>query len=110
MTQVSIRSNSPEQTGSSVTVARRLELARPLLRPAFYHNFLFGVELDGVAPLAMHDSQETVLPTAEWKVGHRCGHSDVDTNIPRLDLVAELAGGRSAAGKDRGCIAIKTFR
>ena len=74
-----------------------LKLARPLLRPSFDHDFLFGVELDCIAPLAMHNSQEAVLPTAEWKVGHWRGHADVDTNIAGLHLVTEFACGRAAA-------------
>src|SRR5205807_6858582 len=84
------------------------KLARPLLRPSFDYNFLFGVELDRVAPLAMHNSEETFLPTAERKVGHWCSHPDVDANIAGLHFVTEFARRRAAAREDRGSVTVET--
>src|SRR6185503_13877314 len=70
-----------------------LELARPLLWPPFDHDFLFGVELDSVATLAMHHSEETVLPATEGEVGHRCSDADVDSDVTSLYFIAKFARG-----------------
>src|SRR5947209_5771093 len=43
------------------SVARFLELAAVLLRPALDDNFLIGIELDRVAPLSMEVSEEAIF-------------------------------------------------
>ena len=67
-----------------------------LFGPAFDYDFLVGVELDGVAALAVEIAEEAVLPSAEGEVGHGRGDSDVDADISRRSFVAEAARGRSA--------------
>src|SRR3954466_1929738 len=77
------------------------ELARPLFGPALDDDFLFCVELDRVAPLAMQDAEEAVFPSAEWEVSHRRGDPDVHADVPRRSFVAELAC-CGAAGREDG--------
>jgi len=85
---------------------RSLELAAVLLGPAFDYDFLVGVELDGVPALAMEIAEETVLPSAEGKVGHGRRDSDVDTDVAGGSFVAEAARRRSARRKKRCLIAV----
>src|SRR5215467_3444567 len=76
-----------------------LELPTMLFGPALDHNFLVGVELDRIATLSMQIAEEAVLPSAEWKIRHRRGNSDIDPNVAGWSLVAEPSGRRSARGK-----------
>src|SRR5262249_1151712 len=68
---------------------RTLEFARVFLRPALDYDFLFSIELDCIAALPVHDSEETVLPSAEREVGHRRSDSNVNTNVSGWSFVAE---------------------
>src|SRR5579863_9835945 len=77
-----------------------------LLGPALDHYFLVGVELDSVAALAVEIAEETVLPSAEWKISHGCGDPDVDADVAGGRLVAEAARGRAARGKQRRLVAV----
>ena len=79
-----MRSPSPQRSG-------RLELARPLARPAFHDDFFVGEELDGIAALRVHDAEEAAFPAGEREVGHGCGDADVDADVAGGDGVAELA-------------------
>src|ERR1039458_9526859 len=83
-----------------------LELAAVLFGPAFDDNFLVGVELDGVAALAVEIAEKTILPSAEREVSHGRGDADVDADISRGRFVAEAARGRSARRKERRLIAV----
>src|ERR1700692_706930 len=83
-----------------------LELARMFFGPAFDYDFFVGVELDGVAALAVEVAEETVLPSAEGEVGHGRGDSDVDADVAGGRFVAEAARGRSARGEERRLIAV----
>src|SRR5579862_2261709 len=67
------------------------ELARVFARPAFDDHFLFGVELNSIATLSMHDAEEAVLPSAEWEIGHRSGNANVDADVSGWSFIAELA-------------------
>src|SRR4030095_7618892 len=58
-----------------------LELARVLLGPAFDDNFLFRIELNRVAALAVHDAEKAVFPSAEWEICHRRCDPNVDADI-----------------------------
>src|SRR5947209_1831024 len=83
-----------------------LKLARPLFGPALDDDFLFCVELDGIASLSVEDAEETVFPSAEWEVGHWGRDSDVHSDIPRRSFVAELARCGTARRKDGGSVAV----
>src|ERR1017187_9760537 len=83
-----------------------LELAAVLFGPAFDDDFLVGVELDGVAALAVEIAEETILPSAEREVSHRRGDSDVDADVARGRFVAEAARGGPARRKERRLIAV----
>src|SRR5882724_2727461 len=86
-----------------------LELAAVFFRPALDYHLFLSIELDGVTPLAMHDTEETVFPAAEGEVGHGSGHADVDTDVPGRGLVAEAAGCRTA-GREERCLVAKGAR
>src|SRR3954466_15632381 len=79
-----------------------LELARPLFGPALDDDFLFCVELDRVASLAVQDAEEAVFPSAEREVRHWGGDSDVHADISGRSFVAELAR-CGAPGRKDGC-------
>src|SRR5260370_23664439 len=83
-----------------------LEFPAVLFGPAFDYYFLVGVELDGIAALAVEIAEEAVLPSAEGEVGHGCGDPDVDADVSRGRFVAEAARGRSARGEERCVISI----
>src|ERR1700691_3733943 len=76
------------------------------LRPTFHYYFFVGVELDGVAALAVEIAEEAVLPSAEGEVGHGRGDSNVDANVSRRGFVAEAASGRSAGSEERRLITV----
>src|ERR1700688_2967226 len=83
-----------------------LELARMFFGPAFDYDFFVGIELDGVAALAVEVAEEAVLPSAEGEVGHGRGDSDVDADVAAGGFVAEAARGRSAGREERRLIAV----
>src|SRR6266850_215331 len=89
-----------------VVIKRSLELARFLARPALDDDFGFGEKLDGVAALAVENSEEAFFPAAEREIGHRGGDTDIDADIPRRGLVAEFAGGGTAGGEERGLVTV----
>src|SRR5580658_434625 len=103
----------PVMAGTTVEVVIELldilktysELPRVLLRPALDHNFLFGVELDRIAPLCVHDPEETVLPSAEREICHGRGHANVNADIPRGSFIAKAPSRRTARRKQRRLIA-----
>src|SRR3954471_8743592 len=84
-----------------------LELARPLFGPALDDDFLFCVELDGIASLAVQDAEEAVFPSAEREVGHGGGDSDVHADVPCRSFVAELTRGGAAGCKDGSSVAVR---
>src|SRR6267142_859709 len=90
-----------------VVMRSSLELARFLARPALDDDFGFGEKFDGVAALAVEDSEETLFPSAEWEIGHRGGDADIDADIARGSLVTEFAGGGTAGGEKRGLVAVR---
>src|ERR1022692_457645 len=90
-----------------IRVNPRLEFSAVLFSPALYYDFLVGIELDGVAALAVEIAEETVLPPTEREVGHGRGDSDVDADISRGRFVAEAARCRSARRKQRRLIAVR---
>src|SRR6202043_900312 len=57
--------------------SRRLELARVLVSPAFDDDLLISVELDGVASLRVHVTEETAFPSREGKVRHGRSYADI---------------------------------
>src|SRR5204863_9280718 len=69
----------------------KLRLACLLARPAPHDDLRFREEFNGVAPLAVKDAEETLLPAAEGEIGHRRGHADIDSDISRGRFVAESA-------------------
>src|ERR1700678_3914822 len=77
-----------------------------LFGPAFDYYFLVGVELDGVAALAMKIAEETVLPAAEREIGHGRSDPDVDADISRRRFVTEPARGRPARCEQRRLVAV----
>jgi len=79
-----------------------------LLGPAFDHYFLLGVELDGIAALAVQDAEEAVFPAAERKIGHGGGYADVDSDIAGGGFVPEPPCRRAARGKQRCLVAVAT--
>ncbi len=82
------------------------EFPAVLFGPAFDYYFLVGIELDGVAALAVEIAEETVLPSAEGEIGHGRGDSDVDADVARGRFVAEAARGGSARREQRCLIAV----
>src|ERR1022692_1926105 len=89
-----------------IRVNPRLEFSAVLFSPALYYDFLVGVELDGVAALAVEIAEEAVLPSAEREVGHGRGDSDVDADVAGRSFVAEAARGRPAGGEQRRLVAV----
>src|SRR5258708_6848692 len=83
-----------------------LEFRAVLFSPAFDYDFFVGVELDGVAALAVEIAEEAVLPSAKGEVRHGRGDSDVDADVAGGSFVAEAARGRSAGGEKRRLIAV----
>src|ERR1700719_1802352 len=83
-----------------------LEFAAVLFGPAFNYYFFVGVELDGIAALAVEIAEEAVLPSAKGEVGHGRGDSDVDADVASGRFVTEAARGRSARGEQRSLIAV----
>src|SRR5437870_4976185 len=83
------------------------KFSRVFFRPALDHYFLVGVKLDGVAPLAVQHAKEAVFPPTEWKIGHRCGHSDIDSNIAGGSFVAKTSCRRTARREERRLVAIR---
>src|SRR5580700_4634824 len=83
-----------------------LELAGFLPRPALDNDFGFGVELDGVAALAVKNAEETLFPAAKREIGHGRGDANVNADVSGRGFVAESAGGGAIGGEERGLIAI----
>lgn len=54
-----------------------------------------------VAALTMQDTQKTIFPAAEWKVGHGRCHADVHADVSCRRLIPELSC-RSAARRKNG--------
>src|SRR5579864_3419070 len=50
--------------------AEVLKFPGPVAWPALNHYLLVGVKLHAIAPLAVENAEETVLPSAEREVGH----------------------------------------
>src|SRR3984957_3297125 len=74
--------------------------------PTFDDYFFVGVELDGVAALAVEIAEETVFPSAEGEVGHGRGYADVDSDVAGGSFVTKAAGGSSARGEQRRLVAV----
>src|SRR5438477_7176323 len=83
-----------------------LKLSRVLFGPALDDYFFLGVELDGIAALAVHDSEKAVFPAAEWEVRHGRGDADIDADISGGGFIAKAAGGRAAGSEQRSLIAV----
>src|SRR5215470_204465 len=73
-----------------------LKFSRVFLRPALDNYLFVGVKLDRIAPLAVHVTEEAVLPSAEREVCHWCRDSNVDANIPCGRLITKAARGGTA--------------
>src|ERR1700730_2571410 len=86
----------------------KLKFARFLARPALHDDFRFGVELHGVAPLSVQNTEETFFPSAERKISHGRGDADVDANISGGRFLAKLSGSSAAGRKKRSLISIRT--
>src|ERR1700676_1241899 len=79
-----------------------------LPRPALDNYFRFGIEFHRVAALPVQNTEETIFPSAEWKVSHGRGHADVDADISRGCFVAEFSSGGATGGEKRGLVTIGT--
>src|SRR3984893_11778605 len=86
----------------------RSELARVLVNPALDDDFLVRVKLHGVASLSVHIAEEAVFPSAEWKIGHWRGYTDIDADVSCGRLVPESARRCAARCEKRGLVAIRT--
>src|SRR5581483_7565822 len=76
-----------------------------LFRPALDHNLLLGIKLHGVTTLSMHDIEETVFPTTEWKIRYGCGDINIYVNVSRRGFIAEAARGRTTRREQRRLVA-----
>src|SRR5437879_12079270 len=76
-----------------------LEFAAVFFGPALDYYLFVGVELDGVAALAVEIAEEAIFPSAEGEVGHGRGYADVDADVAGGSFVAEAACGRTAGGE-----------
>src|SRR5215471_17870096 len=79
-----------------------------LASPALDDHLLFRIELYRVATLAVLDTEETVLPSAKRKIGHGCGHADVDANVSRRSFRAKAPRRRAARCEQRRLISVCT--
>lgn len=50
----------------------------------------------------MQVSEEALLPSGEWKLGHRRSHSDIDPDVSCFHFVSKAAGTGTAAGEKAG--------
>src|SRR5437879_13432122 len=82
------------------------DLARFLEQPSLDDDFGFGEQFDGVSPLAVKNAEEAYFSSSEREIGHRCGDTNIDADIPRGGLVAEFAGGGTAGGEKRGLVTV----
>src|SRR5258708_7615558 len=74
--------------------------------PAFYYYFFVGVELDGVAALAVEIAEETIFPSAEGEVGHGRGYADVHADVAGGGFVTEAARRGAPRCEERGLVAV----
>src|ERR1700723_4120305 len=58
-----------------------LEFSGVFFGPAFDDDFLVGVELDRVAALRVHVSEEAGLPSRKGEIGHGRGYADIDADV-----------------------------
>src|SRR5258708_7859651 len=86
-------------------ISSPLEFAGVVFGPAFDYHFFVGVELDGVAALAVHVAKKTVFPAAEREVRHWCGDADVDADISSRSLVTKTPRSRAAGSEQRRLVA-----
>src|SRR5262249_41909605 len=84
-----------------------LELPRLLTRPSLDYDLRFGIELHGIFALTVQNSKEALFPSAERKVRHRRGHSNIDSYVSGRRLVAEFARRRTTHSKQRSLVAIR---
>ena len=85
-----------------------LELPAPFSRPTFDHDLGLSEEFDGVFSLSMQVAEEAILPAAEREERHRGGYTNIDADIARVCLVAELTRRGTVAGENGSHIAILT--
>src|SRR5713226_2487565 len=85
------------------------ELPRPLFGPSLDHYLLLGVKFNSVTPLAVCHAEEAVFPTAEREIGHRSSHTDIDSYVAGLRLVAELARRRPASRENGSSIPVRAL-
>jgi hypothetical protein len=83
-----------------------LEFAGFLPGPALNHDFGFGVELDRVFALGMHDAEEAFFPAVKGKIGHRGGNTNVDAYVSGRRFVTEFTRGTSTGREQRRLIAV----
>ena len=86
----------------------KLKFSTPLFRPAFDHNFLLRKEFHCVHALTVHIAEERFLPSAEREERHRCGHTNIDSNIARFGFISELARGRTAGREQTRLVSISS--
>src|SRR5689334_19265454 len=96
------------RTSAPTRALSPLEFARVFFRPALDHDFLFGIELDAVPSLGMHDAEEAVFPAAEGKVRHGSGYANVDADISRRCFVAKPSCRRATRSEQRRLVAVGT--
>src|SRR5258707_15853753 len=86
-----------------------LELARFLTRPAFHDDFRFRVELHRVLALRVQNAEKAFLPSTERKGSHRRGNANIDADISRRRLVAELPRRRAARREEGRLVAVRAL-
>src|SRR5262249_52484620 len=78
---------------------------RMLLAPTLDNDLLLGIELDCIATLSVHDTEEALFPSAKREIRHRCGYSNINADVPCWRLIAEAARRRSAGCEERRLVA-----
>src|SRR5579872_5386412 len=84
----------------------RLEFAGVLFSPAFDDDLFVRVELDGVATLRVHVTEETAFPSGEGEIGHGRGDADIDANVACGGLVTKPASCRTARSEKGSLVAV----
>ena len=69
-------------------------------------TFLLREEVYSIPTLTVEVSEETIFPTTEGKERHRCGDTDVNTDIADLCLISEFSGRRTTTRKEACHIAV----
>src|SRR5581483_4430755 len=100
------RSTTWREGGPGAPPARTSEFSAVLLAPAFDHDLLVGIELDGIAALPVQVAKEAVLPAAEGEIGHGRRHANVNADIPGRRFIAEAPRRGPAGSKQRSLVSV----